>query len=75
MSSFVEILRALWMMRPAHSFWQIWITITAAAAICVAVVVGRGAAPTSQSATKRPINLNRTWREVETPGAVARLSG
>ena len=74
MSSFAEILRALWAMRPAHSFWQIWITITAAAAICVAVAVGRPAAPRRQGATKRPINLIRTWREVETPGAVAALT-
>src|SRR5271155_3379081 len=53
-------------------FWLIWITITAAAAICLAAAVGQ--APRGQKTTKRPINLILTWRQVGTPGAVAALT-
>jgi hypothetical protein len=55
-------------------FWLIWITITAAAAIWVASAVGQVASPRRQKATKRPINLILTWRQVGTPGAVAALT-
>ena len=53
-------------------FWLIWITITAAAAICLAATVGR--APRGRKTTKRPINLFLTWRQVGTPRAVAALT-
>jgi len=55
-----------------HPFWLIWITITAAAMIAVAWAVGH--VPRSEEATKRPINLILTWRQVETPRAVVALT-
>jgi hypothetical protein len=76
MSFFEQILKALWAMLPHNParFWLIWITITAAAAICVASAVGQAAAPRRQEATRRPINLTLTWRQVGTPRAVAALT-
>jgi hypothetical protein len=56
----------------AARFLLIWITITAA--ICVAVAVWLVAAPTRQVATKRPTSLSLTWRQVGTPRAVATLT-
>ena len=55
-------------------FGLIWITITAAAAIWVASAVGQVAAPTSQKATSRPIDLILMWRQAGTPRAVAALT-
>src|SRR5215471_12176831 len=55
-----------------HPFWLIWITITAAAMIAVAWAVGH--VPRSDEATKRPINLILTWRQVGTPRAVVALT-
>jgi hypothetical protein len=72
MSFFDEILKVMLAHNTAR-FLLIWITITTAAAICVTLAVGQAAAPTSQKATKRPINLILTWREVATPRAVAAL--
>jgi hypothetical protein len=70
-SFFEQILRALWAHNTAR-FLLIWITITAAA--CVAVAVGLVAAPKRQVATKRPTSLSLTWRQVGTPKAVATLT-
>jgi hypothetical protein len=50
-------------------FPLIWVTTTAAAAVCVALAVGRGAAPTRQKETKNPI----AWQQVGTVKAVAAL--
>jgi hypothetical protein len=55
-----------------HPFWLIWITITAAAMISVTWVVGH--VLRSEEATKRPIDLILTWRQVETPRAVVALT-
>jgi len=55
-----------------HPFWLIWITITAAAMIAVAWAVAH--VPRSEEATKRPINLILTWRQVGTPRAVVALT-
>jgi hypothetical protein len=55
-----------------HPFWLIWTTITAAAVIAVAWAVGH--VPRSEEATKRPINLILTWRQVETARAVVALT-
>src|SRR6516225_10364388 len=52
----------------------IWITITVAAAISVALVVGRAAAPISQEATQRSIGLALGRRQVLTPSTVATLA-
>ena len=52
----------------------IWITITVAAAISVALVVGRAAAPISQEATQRPLGLALRRRQVLTPSTVATLA-
>jgi hypothetical protein len=49
----------------------IWITITVAAAICVALIVGRAAAPISREATQRPIGLAFRRRQVRTSSTVA----
>jgi hypothetical protein len=75
MSFFEQLLQAVWAMRPANParFWLIWITLTAAAAICVASAGGRVAAPRSQKPARRPISLNLTWRQVGAPRAVATL--
>jgi hypothetical protein len=51
-------------------FWPIWITMTAAAAICVALVVGWTASPMAHKASS---NFNRTGRQVGSRGAVAAL--
>lgn len=74
MSFVIQILKVLWGMRPAHSFWQIWITITAAAAICVAVAVRPGATEGSQNATERRIDPILKWRQDGRPRAVAALT-
>ena len=63
-------LKALWAMRPAHSFWQIWITITAAAAICGMVVVR----PTTRTASAQPITPILTWRHLAPARTVAALT-
>jgi hypothetical protein len=63
-------LKVLWAMRPAHSFWQIWITITAAAAICGMVVVR----PSTRKAAKQPITPILTWRHLASARAVAALT-
>jgi hypothetical protein len=52
----------------------IWITITVVAAVCVALVVGRAAAPISQEATQRSIGLALGRRQVLTPSTVATLA-
>ena len=73
--SFFEQIR-LWATHYGRSlpFGLIWITITAAAAICVASAVGQGAIPTSQMARRRPIDLILMWRQAGTPRAVAALT-
>jgi hypothetical protein len=63
-------LKALWAVRPAHSFWQIWITITAAAAICGMVVVR----PTARKAAKQPNAPILTWRHLASARAIAALT-
>jgi hypothetical protein len=63
-------LKALWAMRPAHSFWQIWITITAAAAICGMVV----ARPTTRTAAAQPITPILTWRHLAPARTFAALT-
>src|SRR5271169_1160249 len=65
-----QILRDLQAMLVAH-FWPIWVTLTAAAAICVAWAVGQAAAPGGQSQYER--HLVPTWRQVGTPGGIAAL--
>ncbi len=74
MSFLTQTLKALSAMRPAHSFWPIWIVITAAAAIFVVVGVRPVAASRSANAAKHPINLMPSWRQVAAPGAVAALT-
>ncbi len=71
--SFFEEIHKVMLAHNTTRFLLIWITITTAAAICVTLAVGQAAAPRSQKATKRPINLILTWREVGTPRAVAAL--
>ena len=63
-------LKALWAVRPAHSFWQIWITITAAAAICGMVVVR----PSTRKAAKQPNAPILTWRHLASARAIAALT-
>ena len=65
-----QILRDLQSMLIAH-FWPTWVTLTAAAAICVAWAVGKAAAPGGQSQYER--HLVPTWRQVGTPGGIAAL--
>jgi hypothetical protein len=55
-------------------FWLIWVTITAAAAIWMASAVRHVAAPTSQKAIRRPIDLIPIWRAAGAPRAVAALT-
>jgi hypothetical protein len=63
-------LKALWAVRPAHSFWEIWITITAAAAICGMVVVRSS----TGKAAKQPITPILTWRHLGSARAIAGLT-
>jgi hypothetical protein len=65
-----QILRDLHAILIAH-FWPTWVTLTAAAAICVAWAVGQAAAPGGQSQYER--HLVPTWRQVGTPGGIAAL--
>src|SRR5271169_2922849 len=65
-----QILRDLQAMLVAH-FWPIWVTLTAAAAICVAWAVGQAATPGGQSQYEG--HLVPTWRQVGTPGGIAAL--
>ena len=58
-------------MRP---FWLVWLAITAAAAICVALAVGQVGPPRRQEATRRPVNLTLTRRQVNTPKGVVGLA-
>jgi hypothetical protein len=63
--------------RLAHGtawFLLTWIIITTSATICVAAMVGQAAMPKRQMATRRPINLILTWRQVGTLKAVAFLT-
>ena len=73
MSVFKQIFTALWASEHGQ-FLLIWITITTAAAICVAIAVGQVVTPSSQKATQRTINLIMTWRQVGTPRAVVTLA-
>jgi hypothetical protein len=63
-------LKALWAMRPAHSFWQVWIAITAAGAICVLVAIR----PSSANAASRPIDPLPSWRRLGTARVVTVLA-
>jgi hypothetical protein len=72
-SVFEQIFQALSAHKTAR-FFLIWSTITAAAAIGVAAVVGQVAALKSDAATKRSISLVLMWRRVWTPKAIALLT-
>ncbi len=52
-------------------FGLIWLTITIAALICVALAVGRVDAPIGQDARSHPRNLALVWRQAWAPSAVA----
>jgi hypothetical protein len=54
-------------------FWLIWITITTAAVMWVALAVRPAAAPQNQKTTIT-INLMPAWRLIRTPAAVAALT-
>ena len=43
-------------------FWLIWISTTAAAAICVALVVRQATVPSFRKTTKRSVSLISMWR-------------
>jgi len=71
MSFFEQLFKVLGAHNTAR-FFLIWMTITAAAAICVAAAVRRGVAgPKTRVATER---LVLRWRQVGTPRAVAFLT-
>src|SRR5260370_12726436 len=67
---FEQLPKVLWAHNPPRCF-LIWITITAAAAICVAAAVKQVAGPKTRVATEPAINLVLRWRRVGTPKAVA----
>ena len=71
MSMFGNILHALHDIISAH-FWRNWITLTAAAAICVAWAVWQPVPIRSQR--KGETNRFTTWRQVTTPGALAAVA-
>jgi hypothetical protein len=73
MSFFEQLFKVLWAHNTAR-FFLIWITITAAAGICVAAAVRRVVGPKTRVATERPISLVLRWRRVGTPGAIAWLA-
>ena len=73
MSFFRQLFKVLWAHNTAR-FFVIWITITAAAAICVAAAVRRVAGPKTLVPTERTISLVLRWRQVGTPRAVALLT-
>src|SRR5689334_12275017 len=54
-------------------FGLIWITVTIAAVICVALAVGRTATPIGQDA-RPPRSLDLAWRHVCAPSAIATLT-
>jgi hypothetical protein len=74
MSFFEQVLP--WAMRHGNAlqFGLIWITITAAAVICVTWPFAQAIAPTSQKATRRPINLILTWRQAGARSAFVALT-
>src|SRR6516162_3384847 len=74
MSFIVQTLKSLWVTRPSGLFWPTWLTITAAATICVAVAVRQRAAEGSRKSQKCLIEPMLTWRQVRTPSAVATLT-
>ena len=56
-----------------QAFWVIWITITVTALIYVRFAIG-GSEPESGKPTKRPVDLNLSWRTLATPGNVASIT-
>jgi hypothetical protein len=74
MSSLEQIL--LWAMHHGNIllFGLIWISVTVGAAICVALTVGRVAAPMNHKAVRRPTYLIQPWRQAGAPSAVAVLT-
>jgi hypothetical protein len=74
MSFFKQIL--LWAIHHGNAllFGLVWITITAAAAIWVARAGRQVAIPTSQKATRRPIDLAAMWRQAGMLRGVAALT-
>jgi hypothetical protein len=69
----LQMLKEVWRGRVAL-FWPIWITMSVAAAICAAWVVGRAATPTIQKAEKAPLRHTRTPQSVWPRSSVAALT-
>ena len=74
MSFFEQILS--WTIRHAGllSFGLVWITITTAAAIWVASLIGQVAIPGRESATRGPIGLLALWRRDGAPRYIGALT-
>lgn len=74
MSSLEQIVS--WIMRYGYTLRValIWLAITIAAVICVALAIGRVAAPVRQDARRHSRNLALLWRQAWAPSAVAILT-